>query len=97
MRYRVVESKAWNWEEVKNLFWNELSEDVYYYVHRWKEQGFSKILDLGCGKGRHSIMFAQNGFDVSSLDLSESGIKNLHEIADSKGNTRAIFGIQAVR
>jgi 2-polyprenyl-3-methyl-5-hydroxy-6-metoxy-1,4-benzoquinol methylase len=83
--YSMVESKAWNWEEVKDAFWNEPSEDVYYYVHRWKERGYSKILDLGCGKGRHSIMFAQNGFDVSSLDLSESGIRSLKETADSKG------------
>ena len=50
----MVDSKAWNWDEVKEQIWNEPSEDVYYYLHRWQQTGFKKFLDLGCGKGRHS-------------------------------------------
>ena len=30
-----------------------------------------EILDLACGTGRHSIIFAQNGFKVTAVDLSE--------------------------
>jgi 2-polyprenyl-3-methyl-5-hydroxy-6-metoxy-1,4-benzoquinol methylase len=32
------------------------------------------ILDLACGKGRHSRYMADKGFDVTGLDLSESSI-----------------------
>jgi SAM-dependent methyltransferase len=34
----------------------------------------SRILDLACGKGRHSQYLAQKGFDVTGLDLSVQSI-----------------------
>ena len=36
---------------------------------------FYKILDLACGKGRHSRYMAAKGFDVTGIDLSENSIK----------------------
>ena len=30
------------------------------------------VLDLACGAGRHSLLFAQNGFKVTAVDLSKS-------------------------
>lgn len=32
------------------------------------------FLDLGCGKGRHSIYLNKKGFDVTGIDLSEKSI-----------------------
>lgn len=43
-------------------------------VHLQPEPGAS-ILDVACGKGRHSIHLAQKGFDVTGIDLSEDSIK----------------------
>ncbi|MEM7106209.1 MAG: class I SAM-dependent methyltransferase [Bacteroidota bacterium] len=34
----------------------------------------SKVLDLACGKGRHSIYLAGKGFDVTGVDLSLESI-----------------------
>lgn len=34
----------------------------------------SKILDLACGKGRHSRYLAEKGFDVTGLDISPASI-----------------------
>lgn len=34
-----------------------------------------KMLDVACGKGRHSMQLAQMGFDVTGIDLSEDSIK----------------------
>ena len=75
----MVESKSWNWDIVTEDFWTIPSEDVYYYLHKWSKLGFKKFLDLGCGLGRHSIFFAENGFNVSAFDLSESGIDKFKE------------------
>lgn len=35
----------------------------------------AKILDLACGKGRHSIYLNSLGYDVTGADLSENSIK----------------------
>ena len=35
----------------------------------------SKLLDFGCGAGRHSVYFAQRGFQVYGFDKSASAVK----------------------
>lgn len=40
-----------------------------------KPQIESRILDIACGKGRHSIYLNKKGFDVTGIDLSEQSIK----------------------
>ena len=30
------------------------------------------VIDLACGAGRHSILFAERGFNVTAVDLSEN-------------------------
>ncbi|MGZ4035978.1 MAG: class I SAM-dependent methyltransferase, partial [Bacteroidia bacterium] len=37
------------------------------------EQG-ARFLDIGCGKGRHSIYLNKKGFDVTGIDLAENSI-----------------------
>ena len=32
------------------------------------------MLDVACGKGRHALQLAENGFDVTGIDLSEESI-----------------------
>lgn len=44
----------------------------------------AKILDLACGKGRHSIYLNQLGYDVTGADLSENSIA---EASKSSNNT----------
>ena len=42
-----------------------------------------KILDLPCGKGRHSVYFNKKGFDVTGLDLSPHNIQYASQFANS--------------
>jgi SAM-dependent methyltransferase len=34
----------------------------------------SPVLDLGCGRGRHSVYLNEKGFDVTGIDISEENI-----------------------
>lgn len=43
----------------------------------------AKVLDLGCGKGRHAIYLNQLGFDVTGIDLSENSIATANKNANA--------------
>jgi tellurite methyltransferase len=45
------------------------------------------VLDLGCGDGRHALFFASHGFDVTAVDISESGIRKTRSLASDGGLT----------
>ncbi len=44
-----------------------------------------KILDVGCGTGRHAIELVKRGYNVTGIDLSESQIKRAKEKAEKEG------------
>ncbi len=39
----------------------------------------SRMLDVACGKGRHSIQLASKGFDVTGIDIAEESIMEAKE------------------
>lgn len=46
---------------------------------------------LGCGVGRHPLIFARQGFNVTAIDMAQAGIDELLRIAEAAGlsiNTR---------
>ena len=45
------------------------------------------MLDIGCGRGRHSVYLASKGFEVTGIDLSENSI----EIAKENENENLHF------
>lgn len=52
----------------------------------------ARILDVGCGRGRHAVEFAARGYDVTGLDLSERSL----EIATRRAVERDV-DVQFVR
>jgi len=46
-----------------------------------------KIIDIGCGTGRHSIELAKRGYTVTGVDLSESQLRRAREKAKEAGVT----------
>ncbi len=56
------------------------------------------IIDLGCGKGRHSLFLNQLGFKVLGLDLSEESILHNNEIlANDENSTDINFEVHDMR
>jgi 2-polyprenyl-3-methyl-5-hydroxy-6-metoxy-1,4-benzoquinol methylase len=52
------------------------------------ETGFNKsarILDIGCGTGRHSIELAKRGYLLTGIDLSDSLLNRAREKASEQG------------
>jgi SAM-dependent methyltransferase len=44
------------------------------------------ILDLACGNGRHSLLFAKMGFKTSGIDISDFLISEANKLLDKKNN-----------
>jgi len=55
-----------------------------------------KILDIGCGTGRHSVELARRGYNVTGIDLSESMINKARSLA-RKENLKIDFLVKDAR
>lgn len=53
-------------------------DNLLNYLHL--EKGV-RIVDVGCGQGRHSVYLAEKGFDVTGLDYAEENIEAARENA----------------
>lgn len=58
--------------------------------------GPTKIIDIGCGTGRHAIELSRRGYSVTGVDLSASQIKRAREKALENGLT-VDFQVQDAR
>ena len=70
-----IEKRASNWNEV----YKKKGKLQYKYdpiveekvIPIFSNNGVKKILDLGCGTGRHSEILEKNGFRIVGVDISE--------------------------
>ena len=58
---------------------------------------YSKILDLGCGRGRHSITLAERGYHVTGVDLSKQAITTAIQSARKRKLANVHFQVGDMR
>ena len=62
-----------DWDKIfkdHGYFFVDPHEDMSRLVSLFREHRVRRILDVGCGTGRHLVYFARNGFDVHGFDSS---------------------------
>jgi len=57
--------------------WLTPEPDVASFAARLATGGALKVLDLGCGVGRHALAYARLGLDVTAVDMAEQGLSEL--------------------
>ncbi len=64
--------------------WEEGVKEANFIIEKIQFPPGHKVLDLGCGVGRHAIPFARVGGQVLGLDISNLNITRAREISKSK-------------
>lgn len=80
--------QAWNdqWRsETGRADWLAPDPDVAAAVALLRGRGAHRVLDLGCGVGRHACFLADAGFQVDAMDASASGLAYAAEQAGKLG------------
>lgn len=80
--------RAWDdqWQsESGRAEWLDPDVDVASAVPLLRSRGAQRVLDLGCGVGRHACFFASAGFQVDAMDASASGLDYAAEQAGQLG------------
>ena len=90
--FKIFDTGETEWELIWNEIYNNQGEvqsevlpTVNDMIEIFKKEKIKKILDLGCGTGRHSIFLAQNGFDVTASDISGRGLEVTKQKAKKNG------------
>lgn len=65
--------------------WVEAHPDVTALLPELQARDVRRVLDLGCGVGRHALFLAQHGFAVEALDGSPTGLAVLGDSAKARG------------
>jgi len=58
---------------------------------------YKNLLDLGCGRGRHSLTLAERGYDVTGTDLSPKAIKKAKQLAAERELSNVHFEVRDMR
>lgn len=66
-------NNRWQSEEGR-ADWREPDPDVRALIGELRSRNVRRVLDLGCGVGRHALYLAAEGFEVTAIDASEAGI-----------------------
>ena len=76
----MTEIFDWNsMYEIRPYFENEPQPEVVRLDGLFRGSDTRRILDLGCGDGRHVVHFAQQGYTVYGLDIAFWGVRRAQE------------------
>lgn len=87
------EEKAWYVSWFDTEYYHTLYKDRDYeeaqllidnLAHYLNLSEDAKVLDLACGKGRHSIYLNKLGYDVTGVDLSQNSINSAKQFENEK-------------
>ena len=85
--------KQW-YEELFDNYGNQYDKEIFvqgtlgecdFIEKEMNHDRLKKILDIGCGTGRHAIELTKRGYQVTGIDLSEGQLNRAREKAEKEG------------
>ncbi len=87
-----------HWERLYSEASNALPWEVNYIPQEiliWPQyiSAEARILDIGCGRGTHTLTLAKSGFLVTGIDISKTAINTAEKIAKESALVNAVFKV----
>ncbi len=76
---------------LRNAFTKGTEQEVEFLVEALGLEPDLRVLDVGCGPGRHTLALASRGFEVVGVDRSPDFLQLAREAADAARLTAATF------
>jgi len=73
---------------------NQLADLIENHI---SPETYPEVVDVGCGRGRHSRSLAERGYSVTGFDLSPKAIEKARKIADERKLSNVRFLINDMR
>jgi SAM-dependent methyltransferase len=76
------------WEDIfeeQGRVFTEPHQDMEKVVHVFREHYVKKVLDVGCGSGRHLVYLSKRGFQTYGFDISQSALSLAREWLEEEG------------
>lgn len=70
---------------LENVFTKNTRAEVEFIIELFDLPLGSRILDIGCGTGRHSVQLAKHGFKVTGVDISSGMLAEARKAASEFG------------
>jgi SAM-dependent methyltransferase len=67
--------KYWRDEAYVARNWLDPDPEIVRLTPIMREYGVQRVLDLGCGVGRHLVYLGRQGFELHGLDISLAGVE----------------------
>jgi SAM-dependent methyltransferase len=83
--------------DLRNAFTKGPEQEVGFLVDALQLEPGMRLLDAGCGPGRHALAFAERGLDVVGVDLSPEFVELARAAANERALTNARFETGDIR
>jgi len=82
--------KLWRDDAYVARNWIEPDPDIVRLSPVMHERGVQRVLDLGCGPGRHVLYLSRQGYEMHGLDISAAGVERCRNVLEQQHLTATV-------